>query len=639
VALMAEQTPTIDRGARGLIFTGAYLFAMVLVYIGERLVFDKPPWRIGLAACAAGLMAVAIGGRIWRMRQIGKIAPPVVERRLVMTYAVGIIALVLYLMQADFVMEWLRPMFGEPRTADRYVVVMQVAWVVVWLSAIVPLVFVELSYGTMDTARTVELNRITRSAASGLIIAMVASAVFALNYVASELNEKKDLSYFKTTRPSESSKKMVQNLNDTFEVVLFFGSTNEVLPEARSYFDELDKASDKLTVRVVDHVLEPKLAKELGASDNGTVVFRHKKSNRQLVLGQKIGRARSKLKKLDSEFQNAFLRLARSRKIAYLTVGHEERAQKDSDRAKQEKIDDLRATLRKLNYTVKDLGLSQGLASEIPADATFVLIAGPRKPFMEAESKALKRYLEGGGRAMVLLDPENGVTMDGLLNPFGLQYNATPLAVTRPIARMTFTKADRHLIVSNRFGVHTSVNTLSRNSNQLAVLMHGTGFLEEVPPSGPQKPKVQFTVHSMALTWNDVNGNFEFDKDSEKRKSYELAAAVTLKIDPAKAAKRPAADEDGASPEMRLVVVGDSDIVSDGLLFSRALGNRYLLLDAIKWLGGEEKFIGETTSEEDVRIAHTRKGDEIWFYLTIFGIPALVLGAGVWHTKRRRRRR
>ncbi len=31
--------------------------------------------------------------------------------------------------------------------------------------------------------------------------------------------------------------------------------------------------------------------------------------------------------------------------------------------------------------------------------------------------------------------------------------------------------------------------------------------------------------------------------------------------------------------EMRLVVVADSDIVSDGLLFSRAMGNRYLLLD------------------------------------------------------------
>ena len=43
--------------------------------------------------------------------------------------------------------------------------------------------------------------------------------------------------------------------------------------------------------------------------------------------------------------------------------------------------------------------------------------------------------------------------------------------------------------------------------------------------------------------------------------------------------------------------------------------------------------------EEDVRIAHTRQEDVVWFYSTIFGVPLLVLGAGILYNHLRRRPR
>ena len=79
-------------------------------------------------------------------------------------------------------------------------------------------------------------------------------------------------------------------------------------------------------------------------------------------------------------------------------------------------------------------------------------------------------------------------------------------------------------------------------------------------------------------------------------------------------------------------------MVGDDQVF-RNPGNGYLFVDSVKWLGGEEETIGETTSEEDVRIMHTREKDQFWFYLTIFGVPALVLGGGIFYTSRRRRRK
>ena len=64
-----------------------------------------------------------------------------------------------------------------------------------------------------------------------------------------------------------------------------------------------------------------------------------------------------------------------------------------------------------------------------------------------------------------------------------------------------------------------------------------------------------------------------------------------------------------------------------------------LALDAIKWLMGDEAFSGQTSTEADVKITHTKKQDVVWFYSTIFLAPALVIGAGVMVTRKSRRKR
>jgi hypothetical protein len=57
----------------------------------------------------------------------------------------------------------------------------------------------------------------------------------------------------------------------------------------------------------------------------------------------------------------------------------------------------------------------------------------------------------------------------------------------------------------------------------------------------------------------------------------------------------------------------------------------------VRWLGGEESFAGSLSSTEDVRIEHTKQGDQIWFYATIIGAPLLVLGLGLLITRSARR--
>jgi hypothetical protein len=70
---------------------------------------------------------------------------------------------------------------------------------------------------------------------------------------------------------------------------------------------------------------------------------------------------------------------------------------------------------------------------------------------------------------------------------------------------------------------------------------------------------------------------------------------------------------------------------------SNAMANQYFLVDIVRWLGGEESFAGEISSEEDVRLEHSREKDVLWFYGTILGAPALVLGLGLAFARRARR--
>ncbi|MCA9639755.1 MAG: LPXTG cell wall anchor domain-containing protein, partial [Myxococcales bacterium] len=74
--------------------------------------------------------------------------------------------------------------------------------------------------------------------------------------------------------------------------------------------------------------------------------------------------------------------------------------------------------------------------------------------------------------------------------------------------------------------------------------------------------------------------------------------------------------------------------VSD-FVMAKSPTNQLMFVDVVRWLGGEESFAGEISSEEDHPIEHTKKGDTIWFYATILGVPMLVLGLGLLLSRRR----
>jgi hypothetical protein len=600
------------------------LFAVGLlaVYLGERaLEVGKASAIItvlGVLLCLAGL-----GLRVAASRGGAEQSRPA-ERWLAWLEGLGLLALLLYFFNSNLMFQLTGHTLEQrlPRLSG----VVAAIWPALLFCAALPVLFGELSLVTMRRAPVIDLLRVRDAMLSALGIGFALVLCFSVAYVASERDQKADLSYFRTARAGEATKKLVHALDKPVRVYLFFPPANEVREEVESYFAELTRESRNLVVEQYDYALHPAKARELNVSNNGMIVLQRDAIKEQVPVPLVLESARQQLKILDQEVHKKLLAVSRPSRTAYFTQGHEERTFDPIGEADQRPtVRALKELVTDQGYQVRDLGMGQGLGTDVPNDAALVLIVGPRKPFLKEEVAALLRYLERKGRLFVALDPDGGVTLDELLSPLSLKYNPVTLANDKLYLQRTYQHADRINLGTGNYSSHASVSTIGRFGMRAPLILFGAGYLTKNEKGAVGIVNVDFTVHADPQTWPDANGNFEHDAATEVRAGYELAAAVNKRNASA------LAPED----EARAVVLADSDAVSDALL-GRSLGNTYFVRDAVRWLGGEESITGTITNEEDVPVAHTRRQDEGWFYGSTLAAPALVLATGVLVTRRRR---
>jgi hypothetical protein len=395
------------------------------------------------------------------------------------------------------------------------------------------------------------------------------------------------------------------------------------------YFDDLKKESKLLEVASYDRDVDPAKARELGVSGNGIVVVARGGHREQMSIGLELEAARSQLRNLDRDVQTKLLKVARPARNVYFVTGHGERTfDPTGDTDKRPTIRDMREVLQQLGYVVRQLGAAEGLASDVPNDATMVAMVGPTKPLLPEEVASLTRYFDKGGRLFIALDPEAGLDYADLLGPLGVKFVPTVLNNDVAIARKSNQLSDRQNIVTATFSSHPSVTTLGRFGGRAPLILVGAGHFEEEKDKA-KKPKDvshDVTVRAHPSTWNDLNSNFQFDAPAEQRKTYELAMAVTKK----------GKDQKDKKDEGRAILLADSDMLSDGVI--GAYGNPAFVMDGAKWLVGDEGITGEVSNENDVPIVHTKKQDQIWFYGSSFLAPALVIAIGAFVNGRRRGR-
>ncbi len=644
------------------------LFAvgLVMLFVGERAFYDHGNVHLIASGLGALLVVGVTGLRAWTMLT-ARGARRRVEMVLLLCQLGACFALILYVLTTKTGMGWLGYSDLTTKAAAKAQTVLTVLWIVVMLASLVPLLMIEASLGAANRTgidagarakgvkfdeEAVEYFRVHQIALSGLSIALAASFLMVTCNVASQRNIRRDVSYFKTSQPGESTINIVKNNAKPIRALLFFPQVNEVKTEVKDYFDALSRATDgKLTVEVHDRETEPKLAGHYKVTKDGTVVLTNATPDDDKVekadkppkivsidFDTDIERARkgkSKLRNLDREANTNLLKLMRDKLKVYLTVGHGEINDPDSvwpqlrGEVPRRETKMMRLELGQDQYELANLGWVQ-LAQGVPDDATAVFVLGPSQPLRPDELDALDKYLVKGGHVMIALDPRGNNEIGPLEGRLGIAMKKGMLCDDKLFFDRSHGPAGHRITGTTQFSAHAATTTMSRAATTDGAYLIEAGALEDhdFTPGG-DAPKRTYVMHSMPTSWLDLDGNFSFDDGKEKRDRYNLGAAIE--------GPKLTGDDGKEKDGFRALVYADADLFAD----LPALGNMAggsLLEDGAKWLAGESVLSGEVTSEEDLPIQHTRSQDQVWFYLTMAGAPLLVLGVGLLLTLGRRRR-
>lgn len=590
--------------------SGAALGGLAATFLAERLLGDAGTPAMVSAVLGLGLVLIAAGARGVLLARAPH--PRRAVARLLFVATAGLVLALALLAGADAV---------EPASRRGSLGLAGLGWLTL-LASLLPLLAVEAS--TWGVARNpgYEDRRVRSATGRALGFALLLGALFFGNFLASEHPVKGDWAQASAVRPSEATLTIARGLTEPVEILLFYPRASEVAESLRRYFDVLVAANPRLSVERIDHALAFERAEQAKVRDNGTIALVQGSASETIRVPDQPRSARSALRRLDRSVLGALMKLGLSGRVAYYTTGHGERPMKERDgEDARPPMSLLRRQLSSWQFEPRPLGLAQGLADAVPEDAGLVLILDPQEDFLPAEEEALIRAFEDHEARILLLLEDEPRGLDRLLARMGLALGPGPLANDRAFAPLTRTKADHGAIWSNRFSSHPSVSTMTRDE-RLAVVFRGPTALES-PTSTLAGVQPRLVLDAVDGTYVDENRNFDFDS-GETTESFGLAAAVTRTA------------TSGPRVESRAFVMGDADVLADELLpLNRP--NLYLLADVVRWLQLDDAPVAPTVEEKDVKIVHKSDEDALLFYGSTFGVPALVLVAGAFATRRRRR--
>lgn len=602
--------PELKPLSRSLWVSLTLTLGLLLVFVGERLLVSGSARGVA----SVGGVALVLAAVVWRILRSLRAGPgrASVERSLLALSGLAVLGLIAYALTSDLLPVPLRE--GAPKLDT----MLRVLGPALFLLALLPTWLTEAAYAAMVRAPIVEVNRTRDALRTGLGFGFVLVFAFSAVYVASERDVSHDFAYFRATRPSESTLKLVESLNAPLEVTLFYPPGNEVHEKLRSYFGDLASRNPLLSVATVDQAVDPLRARELGVNVNGYVVLQRESRKELFSLSTDISRVRGALKTLDGEIQKRLLTLVKARRVVYLVGGHGEIADTQPNKNDgRPTVSILKDGLKTLNAEVRMLTAANGLLQEVPKDATAVLLLGPTHALMAEEREALLSYARTGGKLWIALEPGTPEA-ELLLNPLALELGAAALAHEREFVPQTRQLSDRANLVTASYSSHPSVSALARMGTSAPIAFLGAAPIKELARIPPEVTNLNLVVKASAGTFEDLDGDFT-KGEKEPTESYGLVAAVELK---------------GGG---RVFVQGDVDALGDTLL-RRVPTHRAFFLDGMRWLVGDESLVGGVSSEEDVAVVHTRKEDVWWFYGSVFLAPALVLGFGFVLTNRRARK-
>jgi gliding motility-associatede transport system auxiliary component len=473
-----------------------------------------------------------------------------------------------------------------------------------------------------EIAKFFERRQARYGALSGTSVLVVLGILIAINYIASKQNKRWDLTANKQFSLSDQSRNVLQKLDSPLEIKVF--ARDEEFARYQDRLREYEYTSKNVKTEYIDPEKKPTVAQQNNIQNFGTIVFNYK------------GRSERVTSDTEQDITNGIIKVVsgQQRKV-YFTQGHGE---KDTTSSERDGYNTIAGALGRENYTVDKLVIAQQGA--VPDDASVVIVAGPRVDFLAPEVDALKKYLDKSGKLLLEIDPPDKAdgapltNLIGLAHDWGVQVGNNIVVDASGMGRLIGTDASVPLAanypshpITQRFNLLTAF-PLAREASVVSGGVNGhtaQAFVETSPRSWAETDiKGLMTTGQVSLDENK----------GDKKGPITIGSAVNAAAASAPAAK-PGDDPNAPKPETRVVVMGDSDFATNGILGMQ--GNRDLFMNIIGWLSQQENLISIRPKEpDDRRITMTSTWQTNVTILSLLIIPAAVFASGVYTWWRRR---
>jgi ABC-type uncharacterized transport system involved in gliding motility auxiliary subunit len=456
--------------------------------------------------------------------------------------------------------------------------------------------------------------RSTQDNANFLVAATAFAVILILiNVVAVRFDQKFDLTEEGFYTLSPQSVEVVQELSQPVKVWVVTENPNPTIREQLERFQRLNP--QQFSFEFLNPRNNPAEASRLEVKRADTIVVESGTRRQQFAEPAQ----------LESELTPAILRTVTTDDLkAYFTEGHQELAL--SPPAGQTGISQASSGLSREGFTTETLNL---VTTEIPEDASVIVVAGPQRPFLPGETDKLTSYLDEGGKLLLMLNPQTDTNLSPLLQEWGVELGDD--VVVDRLSETFFRSGPLVALGATYDAAHPITADLA--NQRLFTLFPLARSVSTTPLQGiiptqlvTTSPQGSWGETSLDLTRPNQQQTLSFDPEVDTPGPVGLGVALSKEI----------TTPEDELVEARLVVYGSSGFASDGVYAQQ--GNPDLFLNTVNWLAEqeEERISIRPKSATNRRFTLNNRSFTALSWIAVLILPGLALIGGfyLWWQRR-----
>jgi len=410
---------------------------------------------------------------------------------------------------------------------------------------------------------------------------------------------------------SHASQEVLDRMEDPVEITAYAREDAALRQAVEKVVDRYQRLKTDITLHFVNPDAVPDEVRNAGVSVNGELLVRYQGRTEHVKTGT------------EEEFTNALQRLVRGSEhwLAFLE-GHGER---DPHGTANHDLKLWTSQLATRGFKIQPLNLAT--VQIIPRNTKVLVIASPTVDLLPGEIALIIEYLLRGGNILWLADPGSLHGLEPLANQLNIKipagvvidFSGSLVGIDDPsIVLNTPSMYPQHAI-TKAFNLTTFFPTTASVQ------------IEEQEDNLTAWNKSSLLV-SGDHTWLEtgvLEGEVEYNEDRDLIGPLEIGISLERSLDNA-------SEEDSASIQQRVIVVGDGDFLSNAYVGNS--GNLDLGIRLINWLSSDDDFINiPVKTANDAHLEFPVYATWIIGFGFILVLPLFFLGTGLtiwWRRKK-----